>query len=134
METRDKSRLWGYETGSFLLSRWLDTLNGVLYCVGPFAPGIDIMVKDLWELSWVFREAEVPEVRLSVLRSFTTVLEFHQHDPSLAFDVPRELPRFLESVASHDPEENCRFLASSLVDGLSVEQPLIEAASTNQKL
>lgn len=137
METRERSELWGHETGSYLLALWLNTLNCVVHCVGPYAPAADLMVRDFFRLAWTFRDAEVPEVRMAVLHAVSTVFGCVQYDVQLLdTSALKALTEYVKEAEHSDPEEDCRTLASKLSNNMtgSIHSPmLMEVVSTHRR-
>ena len=122
MERKDDAALWGGDIGSTLLSSLFLTLSTVVFCTGPHNPGVDVLAKDLFELVWSFRGADVPEVRASVLDAVGTAFCFLREDTVLAllFDSSVDnIARNLQRMSENDPDNNCRSLARALTSNMT---------------
>lgn len=117
MDRKDDAALWGGEIGATLLSSMFLTLSRVVGCTGPNTPGVDVLAKDLFELVWSFRSAEVPEVRASVLYAVGTAIGFLREESvmTLLFDSSADnLATHLRLTSENDPDGDCRKLARAL--------------------
>jgi hypothetical protein len=112
MESKDDPTLWGGEIGSKLLASFLVTLAGFVECSG-LSPGTEVLAKDLFELAWSFRCAEVAEVRASVLYSAACSIGFLRDEVvlGLIMDASENFPLALNQIATSDPDNHCRSLA-----------------------
>ena len=122
MENKDDVTLWGGHNGAKLLSSMFFTLANVVECTGPNTPGVDVLAKDLFELVWSFRSAELPEVRSSVLYAVRSTLGLLRRDTvlGLLFDGSSEsLTRNLQQIAEEDPDSDCRDLARAITQGVA---------------
>lgn len=125
-KTKDKSNLWGGHIGATLLARFFLTLSIIAECCGGLHPSTQIMAKDLFDLVWGFRDAEIAEVRASVLCSIGTslglfrdetllsVLYSPSNDGSGGGGLDESLAKYLSEKETLDPDDNCRKLANQI--------------------
>jgi hypothetical protein len=115
MEHRENVTLWRGSTGSQLLANLFRTLATIVEFSGLHSS--QILGKDLFDLVWAFRTADVAEVRLSVLVSIATSFAMLPGDRFIALfqhgDVG-SLPRIMNSISRSDPDEGCRALALTI--------------------
>ena len=119
MENRDKTRIWGGTTGATLLAHLFQTLATFVECCR-YAAGSEVMAKDLVELAWSFRAADIAHVRASVLFAIGT--SFGQLRPETVLDLVlnnTSLAQHLPLLAQNDPDEQCRRLARLLVENVA---------------
>jgi hypothetical protein len=108
--------LWGGPIGSTLLARMFITLAAFVESSGN-CPGTDILAKDLFELVWSFRNAEVAEVRTSVLCAVAVSVKVLREEVlvgMLLSGSAQELPNVLQRIGLGDTDESCRHLAKML--------------------
>lgn len=88
------------------------------------------MAKDLFELVWSFRDADVAEIRLSVLVAVATSIAMLPEERMLALlmEGGDSLPRIMSDMSSRDPDKNCRSLA------LTISQSLVEVLDQSMTL
>ena len=124
VERKNESSLWSGHIGATLLARMLVTLAVIVESCGN-DPTTDVLARDLFELVWGFRNAEVAEVRACVLTAVATciasvreetLVRFIAHSSSGSMD---NLPRYLWEKAQADPDESCRSQALDIVGQLS---------------
>lgn len=133
MECKDNSTLWGGNIGASLLARLFNTLSTIVECCG-IHPGSDIMAKDLFEMVWLFREAEIPDVRMSVLTSTATCIRLLRDETllQLLLDQSASVSRALQLIAATDSNSTCRKIAqvisASLDSSLKSVRPIITAS------
>jgi len=140
MQQKDDITLWGGATGSALLARFFVTLAAIVECCGK-GPGSELLAKDMLDLVWNFRTAEVPEVRLSVLCALATSIDMIRVDILLGYIVSgpfESLPQSLQEMAASDPEDSCRslalFVSSKLTTTVEAVEPLRSLASDSLPL
>jgi hypothetical protein len=117
VKCKGNTTLWGGDVGATLLSSLILTLGRILSCTGRFTPGVDVLAKDLWELVWSFRLADVAQVRLSVLYAVGTAISFLREDSlmTLLLDSTNEnLITNVQLMCDDDPDEECRAIANQL--------------------
>lgn len=124
VERKNESSLWSGHIGATLLARMLVTLAVIVESCGNH-PTTDVLARDLFELAWGFRTAEVAEVRACVLtavatciasvREETLVRLIAQSNDSGSMD---NLPRYLRETANADPDESCRTIAVQIASQL----------------
>ena len=121
IERRNSTKLWTGNTGATLLSRLFFTLATIVECCGNTA-GADMLAKDLIQLVWSFRGADVAEVRVSVLFGVASCFPLLRNDVALNMildDSPGSIGRDLSLIAENDPDEMCRQVAASVSRGVS---------------
>jgi hypothetical protein len=117
VQCKENRTLWGGDVGATLLSSLILTLSRILSCTGPFTPGVDVLAKDLWELVWSFRLADVAQVRLSVLYAVGTAIGLLREDTLMALllDSSNEnLITNIQLMCDNDPDQECRAIANQL--------------------
>lgn len=80
------------------------------------------MAKDLVQLVWIFRNADVSEVRMSVLLAVATSFPLLHDDVALQLVLDQSgdsLGRILPLMADGDPDETCRSLARVLASNVA---------------
>lgn len=127
VERKNESSLWSGHIGATLLARMLVTLAVIVESCGN-DPTTDVLARDLFELVWGFRTAEVAEVRAGVLTAVATciasvreemMVRLIAHSNSNSNGSMDNLPRYLRETAHADPDEKCRALAVDIVGQLS---------------
>jgi len=125
VQTKDNSSLWGENIGSTLLSKFILILASIVEFSGN-APGTSVLAKDLFDIVWVFRMAEVSEVRRSVLVAVATVFRMLREEMLLSLLLDESsldsVPRNLHEIAINDPDANCRSLAATTIDFVGEQQ------------
>lgn len=118
LERRDNKRVWGGTSGAKFLANLFQTLAIIVEC-SRNTPGTDALAKDLVQLVWGFRNAEISEVRASVLFAVATSFGLLRTDAALSMileDTSTDsLGYNLPIMAREDPDENCRNIAGLLV-------------------
>jgi len=128
--------MWGGHIGSTLLARLFLTLSVIVECCG-IHPSTEVLAKDLFDLVWGFRDAEISEVRGSVLCAVGTSLASLRDDTLLALlhdssvggssaEGGGNLVEHLHAVAANDPDDNCRRLAGDIFGAVSNSVRAIE--------
>lgn len=117
MQRKDDLSLWSGHLGATLLSRFLSTLTVIVEsCANQ--PGTEVMSVDLFELAWGFREAEISAVRVSVLHALGSSLQAVRGETLVSLlsrtGSAEALPRYLQTTAENDPDEDCRALARGI--------------------
>jgi hypothetical protein len=120
------SSLWSGHAGSLFLAYFVQTLSIIVESCGPHQPGSQLLAKDLLSLVWNFRDAEVAEVRASVLIAVGTSLATLSDEnvvrlllddsssPSMA-----DLPQFLRLASVSDSDPKCRALAGRIASTMT---------------
>jgi hypothetical protein len=114
---KESTVLWGGEIGATLLSTLFVTLSRIVGCTGPFTPGVDILARDLWELVWPLRIADVSHVRVSVLYAVGTALFYLPEETiyTLLMDSTSDnLVTNVQFISENDSDGDCRELANQL--------------------
>jgi hypothetical protein len=116
IERKEDPILWGGPIGSTLLARMFITLASFVESSGN-CPGTDVLAKDLFELVWSFRDAEVAEVRMSVLCAVAVSVKLLREEVlvgMLLSGSAQELPNILQRIGLGDADESCRHLANMI--------------------
>lgn len=114
LKEKENERLWEGSIGSQLLAALIRTLTIFVECAGPISA--PVLAKDLFELVWSLRHAEVVEVRTAVLVSIATTLYALSHDQImvLILDQGKSLYQYMKNLAHNDPDSSCRMIADSI--------------------
>lgn len=130
-----ESNMWSDEMGAILLSNFFITLTSIVENSSSSSSNDDgnnrikyyrnqntpILVKDLIQLVWKFRDADLPEVRASVLYTIGISIDIlTDHDAinllfsSINNDGQNEnnIAKTIQYMTSNDPDENCRVLSN----------------------
>jgi len=116
MERKEDQILWQGSIGSSLLARIFVTLASFVEASGN-CPGTDVLAKDLFQLVWSFRNADVAEVRISVLCAVAASFKVIREDLLLEMlfsGTIQDLPQTLQTIAFDDSDESCRSLAKMI--------------------
>jgi hypothetical protein len=132
IEHRDESRLWGGEIGATLLANFLITLSRIVACSGRFDNQSHILAKDLIQLVWTFRNADIADVRVSVLYAVGTSLDVLPQNVALQvlfgdFSVDSNMTQAIQTMTSSDPDDNCRSLSRIVFDKIVSTVQCIES-------
>lgn len=126
---KQNETLWTGSTGSQLLANFFRTLAAIVEFSGIHSS--HVLAADLLQLVWSFRDADVAEVRLSVLVSVATSIAMLPEEKilSVLLEEGGGLPQIMGDISEKDPDNKCRSLAlsisRSIVDALeSVNNPL----------
>lgn len=122
-QSKDNTALWSRENGEMLLSQLLITLSAIIENI-IFYPIVNILARDLFELSWPLFEAENSDIRIVSLISCSICLPFLYLDVTgrnSTFQI-RELIRTLEYAAMNDPHPNVRALALDFLNRIKYEE------------
>jgi hypothetical protein len=117
VERKDDVVLWGDEIGATLLANLFLTLGRIVWCAGPNTLGVDILAKDLFDLIWPFRTAEIGALRHSVLCSAGMVVGFLRQETILSLLLDRSDSALLPNLhlLSDDPDSDCRSASQALM-------------------
>uniref|UniRef100_A0A7S4R3E9 Telomere length regulation protein conserved domain-containing protein n=1 Tax=Ditylum brightwellii TaxID=49249 RepID=A0A7S4R3E9_9STRA len=121
MKSKDNVSIWGGANGSRLMSSFLVTLSTLAQSAGNH-PGTNVLAADLFDLAWSFRDAEIAEVRVSVLVAFATSIAFLPLDfllQKLYGADGDSFPGYLKKTAIGDSDRNCRELATAITKNVS---------------
>lgn len=121
-ERKEEASLWSGNVGSLLLAKFIETLTVLVENCGPFHSSTQVLANDLLELAWIFRDAEVAEVRSSVLCAVGSSLTMMSEKSlsRLLFDTHAvDLPHYIESTSRNDRDHNCRNLAMQISSSIS---------------
>jgi len=120
IENREKESLWRDATGSHFLSSFFRALATIVEFSGPH--NSQVLGKDLFDLVWSFRDADVAEVRLSVLVATTTSFAMLPVDRILALFMDGDVVTIssaLNAISEADPDKSCRTIAQTLQKALN---------------
>lgn len=122
----EDSSLWSGHVGSLLLAQFIQTLSIIVESCGPYHPATQLLAHDLLELVWRFRDAEVSEVRSSVLCAVGSCLSVMPQDAVLRLllgghsaTTAADLPRYIQHTCSSDRDPQCRALAERIASTIS---------------
>lgn len=113
LENKEKVLLWRGTIGATFLAGVFQTLATFVEC-SHNTNGTHLLARDLIQLTWAFRDADISEVRAAVLFAVATSLNYlPQHDALLLItdDSSTGLGRHLPVIAAQDPDDTCRSLA-----------------------
>ena len=116
MKRKDDNCIWAGDTGSKLLAHLLVSLSVIVESSG-HSPGTSVIAKDLFELAWNFKDADVPEVRASILCGVATSLACLGEESvvRLLTDGSADgLQQYLSETSRSDPDKGCRDLADDV--------------------
>jgi hypothetical protein len=116
MKHREHAHMWAGDVGSKFLARLFVSLCVIVESSGN-TPGTNVIANDLFQLVWSFRDAEVAEVRASVLCGVATSLACLGSDAVVSLVTSGQadgLPQFLIETARGDPDKDCRELATEV--------------------
>ena len=121
IKEKENEALWSGSVGSQLLANLFRTLATTVEFTGFY--GSQVLAKDLFDLVWSFRTADVAEVRLSVLISIATSLAMTPEDNFASLLLRNgninTLPQIMNEISARDPDKSCRVLALRIVDSLN---------------
>ena len=126
VENKDNTGLWGGANGAHLLSRFLKTLACIVDCCASVGAGRTILARDLAVFAWSFHDSNVSEIRSATLLALGTgvsLLRGKGDDDSnndaawvdFMVGMNSSFPHELQRIAVHDPNPQCRKLASSIM-------------------
>lgn len=116
LQRKDKYALWGGASGARLLASLLLTLATFVECAG-YSPGASILAKDLIELVWTFRTAEIADVRISVLACLSTSITVLPEDEVANVLIgTSDLVPFLEYTMREDPTQESKAIAAGIIE------------------
>jgi hypothetical protein len=115
LQRKDEYALWGGSLGARLLASFFCTLATILECSGN-SPGASILAKDLIELVWTFRAAEIAEVRVVVLACVAASVSVLPEDEVANVIVSTSgLLIFLEFTIQEDPSQESKEMAAAII-------------------
>jgi hypothetical protein len=122
----DDSSLWGGHVGSLLLAHFIQTLSIIVESCGPHHPGGQLLAKDLLELVWNFRDAQVADVRASVLHAIGSCLTVLPQESIIRLLLDsgtsqslNALPHYVQAAIASDRDPQCRALAEHVASTIS---------------
>jgi hypothetical protein len=126
LQHKDHEALWSGSTGTQLLSELLRTLATIVEFAG--VQSSPVLAKDLFEVAWPFHDADVAEIRVSVLVSVATAMAMLPEDGILqllllggggeAAAGAGSLPQIIGDMSSSDPNRECRSLAQTISNSI----------------
>ena len=124
IQHREKESLWTGSTGTQLLSEIIRTLATIVEFSG-LQSSSHVLAKDLFELVWPFHNADVAEIRLSVLVAVATTITTLPQDEMLYLLLQSttsggedNLPQIIGSMSSSDPSSECRSIAQAISNSI----------------
>lgn len=95
------------------------------------SPGTEVLARDLFDIVWSFRQADIPEVRASVLYAVATSFQFLKEETRIRLllnDSPQDgvLP-YLSYAKQHESDESCRQLIGTVLDAVTATFEAIQA-------
>ena len=132
IERRADPALWDGTIGSTFLAQLLLTLANVVEMSG-YSSSTGNMAKDLFQLVWGFRQAEIAEVRVAALCGVATALGSSLHSRTMLMQILADssgadgLQRGLAEIATSDPDGKCRQLAVGIAT--QVQQAAVRSES-----
>jgi hypothetical protein len=116
---KENEALWRGSIGSILLANLFRTLATIVEFSGMYSS--QVLGKDLFDLVWTFRSADVAEVRMSVLVSIATSFAMLPSEKFAAFFQNGDmsaLPQVMNEISERDPDKGCRTLAMTISKSL----------------
>lgn len=117
---KESEALWTGSVGSQLLANFFRTLAVTVEFSASY--GSQVLAKDLFDLVWSFRTADVAEVRLSVLISIATSFAMTPGDSFASLFLnsgdTTTLPQIMNEMSARDPDKSCRELALTILQSL----------------
>ena len=134
LERKEDSRLWKGSIGATFLSTLFQTLAAFVEC-SRYGPSV--LAKDLVQLVWGFHQADVGEVRTSVLLAVSVSFRHLGTDDALNLlleGTAHNMPEALHSIVSKDPDEKCRELALGLLSNITqtIDSMSIRSLTSNK--
>jgi hypothetical protein len=117
--------LWTGSTGSIFLTYLFRCLAAIVEISGIQAS--QILAADLFDLVWEFRDADVAEIRLSVLVAVSTSVAMlpEERISMLLLREDSSLPKAIANMSSMDPDKDCRSLSKL------ISQTMFDVMKTN---
>ena len=113
IEHREKEEMWTGFSGSQFLANLFRCLAVIVEFSGISCHAV--LAQDLLELVWPFINADIAEIRTSVLVAIATSLSMLPEDRVLMLLLQEpnyQLPQIVHTISSMDPDKDCRILAS----------------------
>lgn len=120
IETKENESLWRDATGSHLLASFFRCLAAIVEFSGMHSA--QVLGKDLFDLVWSFRDADVAEVRVSVLVATATSFAVIPMDRLLALFMDHnihDISLALHAISENDPDNGCRTIAQTISQSLN---------------
>ena len=120
IDNRENESLWRDSAGSRFLASFFRALATIVEFSGMH--GVQVLGKDLFDLVWSFKDADVAEVRLSVLVATATSFAMMSMETLLTHFMDHnmfDISRALESISQNDPDTSCRAIAQQLSRSLN---------------
>ena len=114
IQQKDNETLWSGSSGTIFLANLFRTLAAFVEFSG--IQSSQVLAKDLLDLVWSFRTADVAEVRLAVLVSVATSVAMLSEERilTLLVDDGNSLPQTMKQISASDPDSTCRNLACAI--------------------
>lgn len=120
IENRENESLWRDATGSHFLASFFRALAAIVEFSGMY--NAQVLGKDLFDLVWSFRDADVAEVRISVLIATATSFAMIPIDRLLALFMDQDIlaiSSILNTISENDPDNGCRDVAQTIRQSLN---------------
>jgi len=120
IDNRENESLWRDASGSHFLASFFRALAAVVEFSGMHSA--QVLGKDLFDLVWSFRDADVAEIRLSVLVATATSFAMIPVDRLLALFIDQDIFAIslaLNAISENDPDNGCRTIAQTIRQSLN---------------
>lgn len=128
LQHKEDPVLWSGHIGSTLLANFFSTLVSLVGNCGA-SPGTEILAKDLFELVWNFRDAEVSEIRLAVLDAVGTSFSLIREEALFAILMNESsfgVAAYLREASNSETDEQCRHAAQQVLGLVAATAKAIE--------
>lgn len=122
IDNKEKESLWKDSAGSHFLATFFRALATIVEFSGMNSAQVQVMGKDLFELVWAFKDADVAEIRLSVLVATATSFAMMPLDCLLTHFMDHDIfsiSNALNAISKNDPDNGCRTIAQSISQSLN---------------
>ena len=120
LRSRDDASLWGNELGSRHLTHLLRTMGNLISCC-QFVPGVDMMARNMVQVSLSFLDADDDEVRESALLCLVPSVESLHTQDVLALMSDESIGGLrsqLISISQADGSQTCRHMAARISNAI----------------
>ena len=120
IDNNENVSLWRDSTGSHFLASFFRVLAAIVEFSGIHSA--QVLGKDLFDLVWSFRDADVAEVRISVLVATATSFAMTPVDRLLALFMDHDILTIslaLNVISENDPDSGCRTIAQTIRQSLN---------------
>ncbi|CAJ1953348.1 unnamed protein product [Cylindrotheca closterium] len=120
IDNNENESLWRDSSGSHFLASFFRVLAAIVEFSGMHSA--QVLGKDLFDLVWTFRDADVAEVRISVLVATATSFATIPVDRLLALFMDHDILAIslaLNAISENDPDSGCRTIAQTIKQSLN---------------